>query len=135
MSLFLSCNRSDMQDSIDMNWTVSGNQYPNNIQLYSGYDSSIPIRAWAVIIPKNNKNRFKVLISDDDDGVQTPNEFSFENEALVVINGGYFLRGSSPMRHVGLLKSGGQLLEPASKTVCQSPSQWHSHQQCALLCL
>ena len=114
---FLSCNRSDLQDSIDMNWTVIDNHYPNNIQLYSGYDSSIPIRAWTVIIPKNNKNRFKVLISDDDDGVQTPNEFSIESEALVVINGGYFLRGSSPMRHVGLLKSGGQLIEPASKTV------------------
>ena len=115
--LFLSCNRSGLQDLIDMNWTVSDNHYPNNIQLYSGYDSSIPIRAWAVVIPKNNKNRFKVLISDDDDGVQTPNHFSIENEALVVINGGYFLRGSSPMRHVGLLKSGGQLIEPASKTI------------------
>ena len=115
--IFSSCNRSDLQDSIDMNWIKSDKYYPNYIQLYSGYDSNIPIRAWVVVIPKNNNNRFKVLISDDDDGVETPQDFSNENEALVVINGGYFLRGASPVRHVGLLKSGGELIEPASKSV------------------
>ena len=79
--IFSSCNRSDLQDSIDKELIKSDKYYPNNIQLYSGYDSNIPIRAWAVVILKNDKG-FKVLISDDDDGVETPQDFSNENEAF-----------------------------------------------------
>ena len=111
-----SCDRSIMHDSINMNWKISKKNNNNNIVLYEGYNSSVPLRAWAAIIPSKN-NKIEILVSNDDDGVETPSEIAINRNASVVINGGYFARGQSPMRHVGLLKSKNILIEPASNSV------------------
>ena len=108
-----------MHVEMDMNWEIINDQLPNNIILYKGYDSGIPVRAWAVVIPykKQNKNKIKVLVSSDEDGLEMPETFALKTNAVVVINGGYFSRGNYPIHHVGLLKSNGILREPASGTV------------------
>jgi len=113
---FLSCTRSLIHEKIDMNWKIVEHDIDNNIILYEGYNSDVPLRAWAVEIPILN-NKIKILVSDDDDGVSTPSKIGNENAASVIINGGYFARGQVPMRHIGLLKSEDSLYEPASNSV------------------
>ena len=114
--VLITCNRSDIHVEIDMKWKIISD-FPNNILLYQGYDQQIPIRAWTVVVPNKKKNKVKVLVSNDSDGLDTPGNFAKANNALVVINGGYFSRGQEPIHHVGLLKSDNILHEPASSTV------------------
>ena len=99
-----------------MKWKIISD-LPNNIILYQGYDQKIPIRAWTVVVPNKKKNKEKVLVSNDSDGLDTPGNFAKTTNALVVINGGYFSSGQHPTHHVGLLKSDNILHEPASSTV------------------
>ena len=113
--IFSSCSRSAMHDSINMNWRVNSKNKNVNIVLYEGYNPSVPLRAWAVLIPSNNK--IEILVSNDDDGLETPSEIAINRNASVVINGGYFTRGQNPMRHIGLLKTKNILIEPASNSV------------------
>lgn len=112
----ISCNRSDIHVAINMKWKIISD-LPNNIILYQGYDQQIPIRAWTVVVPNKKKNKVKVLVSNDSDGLDTPGNFAKANNALVVINGGYFSSGQHSTHHVGLLKSDNILHEPASSTV------------------
>ena len=102
-----------MHDSINMNWKLNSKNKNANILLFEGYNPDVPLRAWAVLIPSNNK--IEILVSDDDDGIEKPSEIAINRKASVVINGGYFARGQKPMRHVGLLKSKNILIEPASR--------------------
>ncbi len=111
-----SCSRSIMRDSIDMNWKILNSAVDNDIILYEGYNPDVPMRAWAVHIPAKN-NSIKILVSDDEDGLNTPSEIGLISNATVIINGGYFSRGQKPMRHIGLLKSQDSLYEPASNSV------------------
>ena len=99
-----------------MKWKIISD-LPNNIILYQGYDQQIPIRAWTVVVPNKKKNKVKVLVSNDSDGLDTPGNFAKATNALVVINGGYFSSGQHSTHHVGLLKSDNILHEPASSTV------------------
>jgi len=99
-----------------MKWKIISD-LPNNIILYEGYDQQIPIRAWTVVVPNKKKNKVKVLVSNDSDGLDTPGNFAKSTNALVVINGGYFSSGQHPTHHIGLLKSDNILHEPASSTV------------------
>ena len=114
--IFSSCTRSTIHDSIDMNWRSIESDIGNNISLYEGYNPKVPLRGWVVLIPSKD-NQIRILVSDDEDGVSTNSEIGSKFGATVVINGGYFFRGKSPMRHVGLLKSNDSLYEPASKSV------------------
>ena len=112
---FPSCSRSIMHDSINMNWELNSKNKSANIVVYKGYNPDVPLRAWAVLIPSNNK--IEILVSNDDDGLEKPSEIAINRNASVVINGGYFARGQNPMRHIGLLKSKNILIEPASNSV------------------
>ena len=105
-----------------MNWSSVEKNLPNQIQLYYGHDINIPIKAWAVVVPidKKKKNKFKIFVSSDVDGLETPDSFAKNNNAIIVINGGYFSKGKAPIHHVGLLKYNGFLKEPASKTVIRN---------------
>ena len=123
---FLSCSRSMMRDSIDMNWQVLNDTVDNNILLYEGYNPDVPIRAWVVHIPVK-ENSIKILISEDNDGLSTPSETALKVGASVVINGGYFTRGKRPMRHIGLLKSKDSLYEPASNSVLRENLRYNTN--------
>ena len=114
--IFVSCSRSAMRDSINMNWRISDNNVDNNILLYEGNNPDVPMRAWAVYIPLKD-NSIKILVSEEADGISTPSEIGLKSGATVIINGGYFTRGKRPMRHIGLLKSKDSLYEPASNSV------------------
>ena len=120
----ISCNRSDIHVAINMKWKIISD-LPNNIILYQGYDQQIPIRAWTVVVPNKKKNKVKVLVSNDSDGLDTPGNFAKANNALVVINGGYFSSGQHSTHHVGLLKSDNILHEPASSTVIRDNIRYH----------
>ena len=121
---FYSCSRSTMHDSINMNWEVNSKNKNVNIVLYEGYNPSVPLRAWTVLIP-SKKNKIEILVSNDDDGVETPSEIAINSKASVVINGGYFARGQNPMRHIGLLKSKNILIEPASNSVIRDDIRYN----------
>ena len=114
-SLLISCNRSDFHLTINMDWKIVSKN--NDIILYEGYNPDVPLRAWSIIIPNNKNNRITVLVASDDDGLDSPSDMAVANGASVVINGGYFTRGQSPIHHVGLLKSNDILIEPASGSV------------------
>ena len=119
LTLFIfinSCNRSQFRTVIEMNWEIKDENIGDGIILMEGYNLNVPLRAWAVIIPKYN-NKIKILVSDDEDGLETPQEMAEKIGAVVAINGGYFSRGQYPMSHVGLLKSKNKLIEPASDSV------------------
>ena len=115
--VFISCDRSDIHDSIDMNWIIVNDNLPNGIVLYKGYNPKIPIKAWTVVVPNGKQNQIKILVSSDQDGLDTPEDFARKSNATVVINGGYFSRSKYPVSHVGLLKTDNRLIEPASGTV------------------
>ena len=100
-----------------MNWENINHDLPNGIVLYKGYNSDIPLRAWTVIIPNTENNDIKILVSNDQDGLDTPEDFAIKSSATVVINGGYFSRTTNLVHHVGLLKTHNRLVEPASSTV------------------
>ena len=123
---FLSCSRSMMRDSIDMNWQVLNDTVDNNILLYEGYNPDVPIRAWVVHIPVK-ENSIKILISEDNDGLSTPSETALKVGASVIINGGYFTKGKRPMRHIGLLKSKDSLYEPASNSVLRENLRYNTN--------
>ena len=72
---FISCTRSTMHDSINMNWKVSEKNKNVNFTLYEGYNPSVPLRAWAVLIPSEN-NKLEIFVSKDDDGVDTPSQIA-----------------------------------------------------------
>ena len=120
----LSCSRSMMRDSINMDWKLSDQNISNNIYLYEGYNSDVPLRAWAVQIPIKDNN-IKILVSDDKDGLSTPSEIGSKSGATVIINGGYFTRGEKPIRHIGLLKSKDSLYEPASNSVLREKLRYN----------
>ena len=120
----LSCKRSLIRDTIDMNWKISDKIVSDNFTLYEGNNLNIPLKAWAVIIPME-KNIIKIAVSSENRGVSTPSKIAFELNASVVINGGYFTRGQSPMRHIGLLKANDSLYEPASNTVYREKMKYN----------
>ena len=115
-----------MRDSIDMNWKISNFAIENNIRLYEGYNSDVPMRAWVVHIPIRN-NSIKILVSENKERLSTPSEISNKLGASVVINGGYFTRGQRPIRHIGLLKSKDSLYEPASNSVLRENLRYNTN--------
>jgi len=124
--VFFSCSRSIMRDSIDMNWKLSNSVINNNIVLYEGYNPKVPMRAWAVHIPAKD-NSISILVSEDEDGLNTPSEIALKSSATVIINGGYFSRGQKPIRHIGLLKSQDSLYEPASNSVLRENLRYNTN--------
>jgi len=100
-----------------MDWKIIKNNIGNDILLYEGYNRNVPLRAWSVIIPNNKNNKITILVSSDEDGLDTPEKLASHEKAIVAINGGYFTKGQFPVHHVGLLKSNDTLIEPASSSV------------------
>jgi len=100
-----------------MNWKVVNKKIDNDILIYEGYNPNVPLRAWSVIIPNNKDYKISILVSSDEDGLDTPENLAYKEDAIIAINGGYYTRGESPVHHVGLLKSNNILIEPASSSV------------------
>ena len=108
-----------------MNWQIVNSNLTNGIFLYEGYNPDVPLRAWAVVAPFNKKNKVRVLVSSDEDGLETPKVLASKVNAVVAINGGYFTRVQNLVHHVGLLKSENRLNEPASRSVIRDDIRYN----------
>ena len=109
-----------------MNWTRLSIDLPSGITVFLGENKNLPLRAWVVKAEYlNGGNKVAVLSSTDSDRRETPGQFAQRTDAIVVINAGYFLMDTKPVRHVGLLKTEGLLREPASHRVYRDNSQYY----------
>ncbi|NKB89074.1 MAG: hypothetical protein GKS06_12735 [Acidobacteria bacterium] len=97
---------------------------PETIRVYSGTDPEAPLRAWSVRIEASPELGVRVAASTDTDGVEIGSEFAEQSDARVVLNGGYFRMGESPMRHVGLLMVDGEIIEPAMDSVLRDGERY-----------
>ena len=69
-----------------MNWEIVDNELSNGITLYKGYNAQIPVKAWAVLIPNEKQSEIKILVSNDQDGLDTPESFAIKSNATVVFS-------------------------------------------------
>ena len=125
--LFLfSCQPVIKVKTIDMNWATFDLDLPNGIEVFQGINKYIPLKAWVAIIDLENINiTAKILSSNDVDGVETPSSFLDNNNAIVVLNGGYFITDNRSAKHVGLLKTSGILREPASPSLIKEDLRYY----------
>lgn len=101
-----------------MNWTSFDLDMPKGIKILQGINKEIPLKAWVAIVDLTDGNiTAKILSSFDKDKVETPSQFMSNSNALIVMNGGYFISNNVPASHVGLLKTDGILREPASPSL------------------
>ena len=122
----LSCGKVDKVDKISMNWSKFDLDLPKGIEVYSGLNSEIPLKAWVAKIDLSDKRFFvKVLSSNDKDRLSTPSQFYEEANAKIIINGGYFNSEKNPTEHIGLLKTNGSLEEPASHSIFRESERYY----------
>ena len=108
-----------------MNWTRFNLDLPTGIEIYQGENTKIPLKAWVAVIDlENEKISARILSSDDNDRKESPMQFLQNTNAVLVINGGYFNADKMPSQHVGLLKTGGKLEEPASHSVLRDSQRY-----------
>ncbi len=101
-----------------MNWTELEMDLPAGIVIFEGINLSIPLKAWVAKVDVNNRNiRVSVLSSSDLDRRETPAQFLENNDAMIVLNGGYFIMDANPAQHVGMLKTNGKLVEASTPSV------------------
>ena len=90
-----------------------------------GINKDIPLKAWVAKVDLSQEDIYvKVLSSNDKDQRDTPMQFSENNNARIIINGGYFNSEKNPIEHVGLLKTNGKLEEPASHSVYRDSERY-----------
>ncbi len=123
--LFQSCGRIVKVDQVPMKWSNFDLDLPDGIEIYEGINDQIPLKAWVAKVDLTKENIFaKVLSSSDKDQLSTPLQFLNDNGAKIIINGGYFNSEKSPVEHVGLLKTNGKLIEPASHSVFRDSERY-----------
>ena len=116
--LLQSCGKVAKVDTISMKWSSFDLDLPEGIEVYMGINKEIPLKAWVAKVDLSQESiSVKVLSSNDKDQRDTPMQFSENNNATIIINGGYFNSEKNPIEHVGLLKTNGKLEEPASHSV------------------
>ncbi|MFQ6678226.1 MAG: phosphodiester glycosidase family protein [Fidelibacterota bacterium] len=97
-----------------MSWKNITAEFPDlhgGIRVFEGRNKQIPINAWYVELDTKNPNiATDVLISSDSDRRETPSQFAERVNAIVVINGGYFLMHKTPSEHVGLVMQNGKII-------------------------
>ena len=90
---FSTCNNKEKSYSkIPIIWKeINWNKY-DGIKILKGRNNTLPINAWVAIINNNDPTiEINVIVSDDLDRKETLSQFSKNNKAKVVVNGGYFL--------------------------------------------
>ena len=120
-----SCGKVVKKDAIPMKWSKFDMDLPRGIEVYMGINTEIPLKAWVATINLKQKGvSVKVLSSNDIDQRNTPMQFLENNNARIIINGGYFNSEKDPVEHVGLLKTNGILEEPASHSVYRDSERY-----------
>ena len=122
------CNNTKKSFSkIPITWKeVSWDKY-DGINILEGRNNILPINIWAAIINKDDPIiDVDVIVSDDLDRRETLSQFSKNNNAKVVVNGGYFLMDRNPTEHVGLLYVNNQTISPALKSVIRKNERYYT---------
>ena len=124
--LFPTCNNKERSYSkIPIIWKeINWNKY-DGIKILEGRNNTLPINAWVAIINNNDPTiDIDVIVSDDLDRKETLSQFSTNNKATVVVNGGYFLMNKNPTEHVGLLYVNNQTISPALKSLIRNNKRY-----------
>ncbi len=125
VTIFQSCGNVVKVDIIPMKWSSFDLDLPKGIEVYMGVNEEIPLKAWVAKVDLSQEGvSVKVLSSNDKDQRNTPMQFSENNNARIILNGGYFNSEKNPIEHVGLLKTNGKLEEPASHSVYRDSERY-----------
>ncbi|RMF07373.1 MAG: phosphodiester glycosidase family protein [Candidatus Neomarinimicrobiota bacterium] len=99
-------------------------QLPPSITVYFSENRRIPVRAWLVKVQPDSMLDVQVVVSEDQDRRETPQEFADRLQAAVIINGGYFLMDQTPTSHVGLVKSRGRIVEHTLRSIIRDRQRY-----------
>ncbi|HIC38068.1 MAG TPA: phosphodiester glycosidase family protein [Candidatus Marinimicrobia bacterium] len=124
-----SCEEIRSFRSIPMGWkniSSSFDELPDGIRIYKGRNKQIPLNAWYVIIDSKNPHlNTDIVVSNDDDGKETPSQFAERLNANVVVNGGYFLMHKNPTKHVGLLKDNDVIISHTLRSMLKREKRYY----------
>ncbi len=124
-----SCGEIRSFRSIPMGWkniSSSFDELPDGIRIYKGRNKQIPLNAWYVIIDSKNPHlNTDIVVSNDDDGRETPSQFAERLNANVVVNGGYFLMHKNPTEHVGLLKDNDVIISHTLRSILKRGKRYY----------
>ena len=103
-------------------------ELPVAVQVFSGTDPDIPLRAWYVSVrPGADSVRTEILLSDDeDDRRERVSAFAADTGACVVVNGGFFSMERTPAMHAGLLVVDGEIEAPATRSVVRGDIRYET---------
>ena len=103
-------------------------ELPAAVQVFSGADPDIPLRAWYVSVsPGADSVRTEVLLSaDEQDRRERVSAFAANTGACVVVNGGFFSMERTPAMHAGLLVLDGEIEAPATRSVVRGDIRYET---------
>ena len=103
-------------------------ELPDAVQVFSGADPNIPLRAWYVSVrPDADTVRTEILLSDDEnDRRERVSSFAADTGACVVVNGGFFSMERTPAMHAGLLVVDGVIEAPATRSVLRGDNRYET---------
>lgn len=114
----IGCQSPVPSKPLNIQWSRVDIGTPVEIKVFHGIDTQAPLNIWAAIIDENSpKIQTNIIFSDDLDKRETLSQFVQRTDAILAVNGGYFIMGKTPTSHVGLLKTGGTMIEPAASTI------------------
>lgn len=124
----LGCEEIRSFRSIPMGWkniSSSFEDLPAGIKVFSGRNKQIPLNAWYVEVDRKYGGlTTEIVVSNDDDGRETPSQFLERLDAKVVINGGYFLMHKNPAEHVGLLMDNGKIISKTLRSMLKRENRY-----------
>ena len=126
---FFSCGEIRTFRSIPMGWkNISSNfeDLPDGIRVFSGRNKQLPLNAWYVEVDSKNVHLYtEIVVSNDMDRRETPGQFAARMDAVVVVNGGYFLMHKNPTEHVGLLKNNGEIISNTLRSMLKREKRYY----------
>jgi len=122
------CGRKKIFTTVEMNWKPMNSinkDLPIGIKIFRGNNNLIPVKAWyANIDLSSNSNNIRIVQSHDSDRRETLSEFSEKLNAVVLVNGGYFLMDNNPTEHVGLLMTNHTIHSRALSSLLRGESRY-----------
>ena len=130
-ALALSSVVSAVAQTPDVQWQAMETlnaELPDAVQVFSGADPNIPLRAWYVSVrPDADTVRTEILLSDDEnDRRERVSAFAADTGACVVVNGGFFSVERTPAMHAGLLVVDGVIEAPATRSVLRGDIRYET---------
>ncbi len=130
-AFYLSSVVSALAQTPDIEWRsmeALNAELPDAVQVFSGADPNIPLRAWYVSVrPDADTVRTGILLSDDEnDRRERVSSFAADTGACVVVNGGFFSMERTPATHAGLLVVDGVIEAPATRSVLRGDIRYET---------